>query len=99
MEYRPFIPIASKERQLAIKWKWPEKPIYRGRPREYKGGMTKKPNEDFLSSLTSYSTSQLTYNDYLKVPETVYNQMKRASSKGDFLNKEIKPNYEFEKIR
>ncbi|HEX4925478.1 MAG TPA: tryptophan 2,3-dioxygenase family protein [Bdellovibrionales bacterium] len=31
--------------------------------------MTKKPNEDFLSSLTSYSTSQLTYNDYLKVPE------------------------------
>jgi tryptophan 2,3-dioxygenase len=31
--------------------------------------MTKKPNEDFLSSLSSYSTNQLTYNDYLKVPE------------------------------
>ena len=37
--------------------------------------------------------------DYLKVPEKVYNEMKKASSKGEFLNKEIKPNYEFEKIR
>ena len=37
--------------------------------------------------------------DYLKVPEQVYNNMKKASSKGEFLNKEIKPNYEFEKIR
>lgn len=37
--------------------------------------------------------------DYLKVPEKIYNEMKRASSKGEFLNKEIKPNYEFEKIR
>ena len=37
--------------------------------------------------------------DYLKVPENVYNEMRKASSKGEFLNKEIKPNYEFEKIR
>jgi len=37
--------------------------------------------------------------DYLKVPEKVYGEMKKASSKGEFLNKEIKPNYEFEKIR
>ena len=37
--------------------------------------------------------------DYKKVPEEVYNKMKAASSKGEFLNKEIKPNYEFEKIR
>jgi len=37
--------------------------------------------------------------DYKKVPEEVYNKMKVASSKGEFLNKEIKPNYEFEKIR
>ena len=37
--------------------------------------------------------------DYIKVPEEVYNNMKRASSKGEFLNKEIKPNYEFEKVR
>jgi hypothetical protein len=37
--------------------------------------------------------------DYLKVPEEIYNNMKKASSKGEFLNKEIKPNYEFEKIR
>jgi len=37
--------------------------------------------------------------DYLQVPEEVYNNMKKASSKGEFLNKEIKPNYQFEKIR
>ena len=37
--------------------------------------------------------------DYIKVPEEVYNNMKKASSKGEFLNKEIKPNYDFEKIR
>ena len=37
--------------------------------------------------------------DYKKVPEKVYNDMKIASSKGEFLNKEIKPNYEFEKIK
>lgn len=35
--------------------------------------------------------------EYKNVPEKVYNEMKRASSKGEFLNKEIKPNYEFEK--
>ena len=37
--------------------------------------------------------------DYLKVPEQVYNDMKKATSKGEILNKEIKPKYEFEKIR
>ena len=37
--------------------------------------------------------------DYKKVPEKVYNEMRKASSKGKFLNKEIKPNYEFEKIK
>ena len=37
--------------------------------------------------------------DYLCVPATVYEEMKRSTSKGDFLNKQIKPNYEFEKIR
>jgi ABC-type transporter Mla maintaining outer membrane lipid asymmetry ATPase subunit MlaF len=37
--------------------------------------------------------------DYLKVPGNVYNEMKKASSKGEFLNNKIKPNYEFEKIR
>jgi hypothetical protein len=37
--------------------------------------------------------------DYLKVPQKMYETMKKASSKGEFLNKEIKPNYEFEKIR
>lgn len=35
--------------------------------------------------------------DYKNVPEKVYNEMKKSSSKGEFLNKEIKPNYEFEK--
>ena len=37
--------------------------------------------------------------DYKEVPEEVYNEMKKASSKGEFLNKQIKPNYEFEKIK
>jgi len=36
--------------------------------------------------------------DYKKVPEKVYAEMKKAFSKGEFLNKEIKPNYPFEKI-
>ena len=36
--------------------------------------------------------------DYKKVPEEVYNEMKKAFSKGEFLNKEIKPNYKFEKV-
>ena len=37
--------------------------------------------------------------DYKHVPEKVYNEMRTASSKGEFLNKHIKPNYEFEKIK
>lgn len=36
--------------------------------------------------------------DYKNVPEQVYNEMKRSSSKGEYLNKQIKPNYKFEKI-
>ena len=37
--------------------------------------------------------------DYKEVSEKVYNEMKKASSKGKFLNKQIKPNYDFEKIK
>jgi len=37
--------------------------------------------------------------DYKKVPVEVYNEMKTAFSKGEFLNKQIKPNYEYEKIK
>jgi len=37
--------------------------------------------------------------DYKEVPEKVYAEMRKASSKGEFLNKQIKPNYEFEKIK
>ena len=37
--------------------------------------------------------------DYKKVPEKVYNEMRNAASKGEFLNKHIKPRYEYEKIR
>jgi hypothetical protein len=36
--------------------------------------------------------------DYKKVPLEVYQLMKTAFSKGTFLNKHIKGNYEFEKI-
>lgn len=37
--------------------------------------------------------------DYKKVPESIYAGMKAASSKGEFLNKHIKPNYAFEKVK
>lgn len=37
--------------------------------------------------------------DYLNVPQNVYNEMTKAFAKGEFLNKQIKPNYRFEKIR
>ncbi len=37
--------------------------------------------------------------DYLNVPPEVYDDMMKAFAKGEFLNKQIKPNYEFEKIR
>ena len=37
--------------------------------------------------------------DYKDVPGKVYKEMKEAASKGEFLNKHIKPNYEFEKIK
>ena len=37
--------------------------------------------------------------DYKNVPEEIYNEMKKAFSKGEYLNKHIKPNYEFEKIK
>jgi len=37
--------------------------------------------------------------DYKDVPVKVFKEMKTASSKGEFLNKHIKPNYEFEKIK
>jgi hypothetical protein len=36
--------------------------------------------------------------DYKEVPESVYKQMKAATSKGEFLNREIKNKYAFEKI-
>ena len=36
--------------------------------------------------------------DYKKVPLEVYQSMKAAFSKGTFLNKHIKGNYEFEKV-
>ena len=37
--------------------------------------------------------------DYLDVPQQVYNEMMKAFAKGEFLNREIKPKYQFEKIR
>jgi KTSC domain len=37
--------------------------------------------------------------DYKHVPAKVYSEMKAASSKGEFLNKQIKPKYEFEKVK
>lgn len=37
--------------------------------------------------------------DYLGVPASVYEQMRRASSKGIFLNTKIKGHYSFEKVK
>jgi hypothetical protein len=37
--------------------------------------------------------------DYKKVPEKVYEDMKAAFSKGEFLNKYIKPKFKFVKIK
>ena len=37
--------------------------------------------------------------DYLKVPEKVYMAMKAATSKGSYLNRHIKGNYEFKKVK
>jgi hypothetical protein len=36
--------------------------------------------------------------DYLDVPEKIYQAMKRASSKGTYLNKHIKGYFSFKKI-
>lgn len=36
--------------------------------------------------------------DYKKVPAKVFNAMKKATSKGTFLNRYIKGKYDFEKI-
>lgn len=37
--------------------------------------------------------------DYKNVPGDVYNAMKTSYSKGEFLNKQIKPKYEFERVK
>ena len=37
--------------------------------------------------------------DYLGVPPAVYDAMKAASSKGEYLNKHIKGKYAFEKVK
>ena len=37
--------------------------------------------------------------DYLNVPEDVYMEMKSSGSKGTYLNKYIKGNYSFNKVK
>ncbi|HEY2583012.1 MAG TPA: KTSC domain-containing protein [Mucilaginibacter sp.] len=37
--------------------------------------------------------------DYKNVPEKVYEEMKAYTSKGTYLNKKIKGNFDFEKIK
>jgi len=36
--------------------------------------------------------------DYIKVPADVYEAMKKAPSKGEYLNKVIKPHYTYKKV-
>ena len=37
--------------------------------------------------------------DYLKVPPQVYEAMRSATSKGTFLNKQIKGHYRYKKVK
>jgi len=37
--------------------------------------------------------------EYRKVPAAIYSAMKTAKSKGTYLNRHIKPNYSYKKIR
>ena len=55
-------------------------------------------NDDTACTLRVIYISGNVY-DYKDVPEKVYKEMKEAFSKGEFLNKHIKPNYEFEKVK
>jgi len=50
------------------------------------------------------STLRITYvggnvYDYLGVPESIYKAMKTSGSKGTYLNKYIKGNYRFKKLK
>lgn len=54
--------------------------------------------DDSTSTLRVVYVSGSVY-DYKQVPAKVYQEMKTASSKGEFLNKHIKPKYLFEKIK
>jgi uncharacterized Fe-S cluster-containing MiaB family protein len=54
--------------------------------------------DEITSTLRVVYVSGSVY-DYKEVPEKIYKEMKTAFSKGEFLNKHIKPNYEFEKIQ
>jgi hypothetical protein len=47
--------------------------------------------------LTIVYVSGMVYN-YKKVPESVYLEMKNASSKGEYLNYHIKGKYPYEKV-
>ena len=50
------------------------------------------------STLRVHFVSGMIY-DYKKVPPEVYEAMRTATSKGTYLNKYIKGNYEFRKIK
>ncbi len=47
--------------------------------------------------LTITYISGAVYN-YLRVPKSVYDEFKAATSKGQFVNFQIKPNYIYEKV-
>jgi len=50
------------------------------------------------ATLTITYVSGLIY-EYLQVPESVYLEMKRAGSKGAYLNHYIKGRYDYRKVR
>ncbi|HMK05141.1 MAG TPA: KTSC domain-containing protein [Ferruginibacter sp.] len=53
--------------------------------------------DDLSSRLRIIFVSGSIY-DYLNVPLSIYNAMKRSGSKGTYLNQHIKGNYAFKKI-
>ena len=52
--------------------------------------------DNHTSTLRIIFVSGIVY-DYKNVPEKIYKAMKTASSKGNFLNTQIKGKYDFEK--
>jgi hypothetical protein len=54
--------------------------------------------DENTSTLRVVFVSGMVY-DYKNVPEEVFHEMKKAGSKGTYLNKHIKGSYDFKKVK